>query len=243
MKIQLVAVGARPWDYLVGHWGIALLVDDSVLFDTFASFNALRRKLGQMHASVEQIDTVVISHDHWDHIGGLWELLGLRQGLNVYLPPGSDQSLRDRVREAGSNPVDAVGRHTIRPGIHISDEMLGAFRQGSVAEQSLVLETPAGLIIIAGCAHPGIAGIVRNAAEQFGQPVYGVVGGFHLMHSGMDAVRQCAEELKQAGVTMVAPTHCTGWRAERALQAVFGENFVRLREGQQVPVPVFPDLA
>ncbi len=235
MKIQLVAVGSRPWDYVVGHWGISLLVEDDILFDTFASFRGLSKKLAQIQVPLDQIQTVVISHEHWDHIGGLWELLRQRSGLHVYLPPHCKADVRQRVLDAGSTPIDTAGRKTIRPGIHISDEILGEFRHGTVAEQSLVLESERGLIIVAGCAHPGISDIVKKAVRQFAAPVYGVVGGFHLMHSAMSDVRRCAEELKQAGVSVVAPTHCTGWRAEQELKSVFQENFVTLREGQLLP--------
>ena len=234
MNIQLIAVGARPWDYLVGHWGISFLVDDHVLFDTFASFRALAKRLHDIHVPLEQIQAVVISHDHWDHIGGLWELLVKRQGLDVYLPAYTSEATKQRVRDAGSRVMDASGEKMIRPNIYLSEELMGGFKGGKVAEQSLVIQSDKGLVIVVGCAHPGIAEIVHKARQLFNLPVYGVIGGFHLMHSTISDVRRCAAELKQAGVVLVAPTHCTGWRAEKEFKSVFNENFISLREGQNL---------
>jgi len=232
MNVQLLAVGARPWDYIVGHWGISFLVNRQILFDTFASFRALQKKLTQFQIDMQQIQTVVISHEHWDHIGGLWELLEHRKGLDVYLPTHATPETKLRVMESGSRVIDDNGEKMISPDIYISAEIMGGFKAGTVAEQSLVIKSERGLVIIAGCAHPGILDIVEKAKQVFGLPVYAVLGGFHLMHSGMNEVRSCAKGLTEAGVTVVAPTHCTGWRAEREFKAVFKENFISLKEGQ-----------
>jgi 7,8-dihydropterin-6-yl-methyl-4-(beta-D-ribofuranosyl)aminobenzene 5'-phosphate synthase len=237
MNIQLVAVGSRPWDYIVGHWGIALLIDGHILFDTFASFRALHKKLNAINVPLEQIQTVVISHDHWDHIGGLWELLARRTGLKVYLPANASADVKQRVRDAGGQVIDHAAEKMIQPNIFLSEALLGGFKEGKVNEQSLVVQTEKGLVIVVGCAHPGVADIVHKAKEVFKLPVYGVIGGFHLMHSNMDDVRACASELKQAGVSMVAPTHCTGWRAENVFKSEFNENFIALREGQNLLFP------
>ncbi len=234
MNIQLVAVGSRPWDYVVGHWGISLLIDHHILFDTFASYRKLSRKLNDIQVPITQIDTVVISHAHWDHIGGLWELLGQRAGLNVYLPPNTDEATIRRVQDARGIVTRSAGEKMIAPNVYLSQELLGGFKEGHVVEQSLVIKTERGLVIVAGCAHPGIVEIVAKASTLFDAPVYGVIGGFHLMHSSMSKVKACAEQLKQAGVSMVAPTHCTGWRAEREFKSVFKENFISLHEGRNL---------
>ena len=74
--------------------------------------------------------------------------------------------------------------------------------------------------------------IVKEVKQAFGAPVYGVISGFHLRYSSMADVRLCANTLKEEGVGMVVPLHCTGWRAERIFKDVYREGFVCLREGQ-----------
>ena len=68
MNVQLIAGGARPY-----------------FFDAFALYRALK-KLAQINVDIGKIKAVVISHDHWNHFGGLWELLEQRMRPDVYLP-------------------------------------------------------------------------------------------------------------------------------------------------------------
>ncbi|MDD3182514.1 MAG: hypothetical protein PHD48_06915, partial [Alphaproteobacteria bacterium] len=78
--------------------------------------------------------------------------------------------------------------------------------------------------------HPGIVAMVRQAKQVLGQPVTGVIGGLHLMSSPKDVIAQCAQELKDEGVTMIAPTHCTGKSAEDMFKKAFGRGYVVVKE-------------
>ena len=49
----------------------------------------------------------------------------------------------------------------------------------SIKEQSLILNTPEGLIVITGCAHPGIVEIVKKAKAMLNRDIYLAIGGFH----------------------------------------------------------------
>ncbi len=94
-----------------------------------------------------------------------------------------------------------------------------------VKEQSLVLDVDARLVVITGCAHPGIVEIARFAKNEFGSDVYLVMGGFHLSGMPEKRVRSIAEELKEQGVQKAAPSHCTGDGAIAVFREVFGGGF------------------
>jgi 7,8-dihydropterin-6-yl-methyl-4-(beta-D-ribofuranosyl)aminobenzene 5'-phosphate synthase len=103
-------------------------------------------------------------------------------------------------------------------------------------DQALVVHVSGrGLVVLTGCGHAGIVNIVRYARALTGvEPVYAVVGGFHLTLPG-------AEQLIDATVTaladlapqVVVPAHCTGWRATHELAtrlpAAFVPNYVGTR--------------
>ena len=63
----------------------------------------------QMNIDPANIEKVVISHDHWDHTGGLWDLLEERKGLNVYSCPGFSWEFNEKVDTAGGFLQEADG--------------------------------------------------------------------------------------------------------------------------------------
>jgi 7,8-dihydropterin-6-yl-methyl-4-(beta-D-ribofuranosyl)aminobenzene 5'-phosphate synthase len=90
-------------------------------------------------------------------------------------------------------------------------------------EQSLLVETPNGLIVMTGCTHPGILEIAREA-KHYGD-VYQVVGGLHLFDKSVLEVETIIAELKHLGVRKIAPCHCTGDQAIEQIKAAFGAGF------------------
>ena len=56
-------------------WGISYLIDNKILFDTGEKSSALLKNIENMNVDISGLSTVVISHDHWDHQGGLWGIL------------------------------------------------------------------------------------------------------------------------------------------------------------------------
>jgi 7,8-dihydropterin-6-yl-methyl-4-(beta-D-ribofuranosyl)aminobenzene 5'-phosphate synthase len=81
-------------------------------------------------------------------------------------------------------------------------------------DQSLVLNTPQGLVVVTGCGHAGIVNILTYATSQYAdRPVYGVIGGLHLFPAKDEQVDWTADEFKQFKVANVLGAHCTGIEA------------------------------
>ncbi len=90
-------------------------------------------------------------------------------------------------------------------------------------EQSLIFETPRGLVVFNSCCHAGADVVVREAAEAFpNAPIRAVVGGFHLHRSGEEEVRAFARRLRGTGVEQVVTGHCTGQAAYELLREELG---------------------
>lgn len=232
MDIQLIASGSRPWEKAMGYWGVSYLVDGDILFDTFCSQLFLSRKLRKASVNLKTLSSVVLSHEHWDHVGGLWGVLSERPGIKVYAPTGAAESLRQRIVAEGGGLIDSPEQKELKKNVLLSEAMEGLFRRKAIPEHFLFLKTAKGVVILTGCSHPGILNIVKKAKDVFHAPVYGVMGGLHLLRDREDEICLCAKALQKEGVQMVAPTHCTGERAEKIFKDVFGQDFIDLREGQ-----------
>jgi 7,8-dihydropterin-6-yl-methyl-4-(beta-D-ribofuranosyl)aminobenzene 5'-phosphate synthase len=78
-------------------------------------------------------------------------------------------------------------------------------------DQSLVVNTPQGLILISGCGHAGIINTMTMARGEFpNEPVYAALGGFHLFPATDTQVDWTADKLKEFGTSYLLGAHCTG---------------------------------
>ncbi len=99
------------------------------------------------------------------------------------------------------------------------------------SEQSLVFQTAKGLLVITGCAHPGILAIVRRAPQVVSGLPRVVLGGFHLMNKKDGEIQAFIREMKAAGVERCGASHCTGDRAIELFRGAFADRFLKLGVG------------
>ena len=211
---------------LTTAWGFACLVESgetTVLFDAGGSGPTLLSNMAALDIDPRTLDAVILSHGHSDHTGGLDAVLAVNDRLAVYLPQSFAPEYKTWVSERAS-VVEVSGPVVVADGIRTTGE-LGT----TIVEQSLIVETDEGLIVLTGCAHPGVVEIVRRA-EVYGE-VYLVMGGFHLKDKSAGEIGAVITELKRLGVQKIAPCHCTGEQAIRLFEAAFGPDFIRAGAG------------
>jgi len=81
-------------------------------------------------------------------------------------------------------------------------------------DQSLVLNTDKGLVLVSGCGHAGVVNTLTFAEKEFpSTPVYALVGGFHLFAATDQQLDWTADKLKDFGVSYLIGAHCTGIEA------------------------------
>jgi len=218
-------------------WGVSFLVDDKILFDTGEKGKWLLKNMRSLGVDIKKIEAIVISHDHWDHTGGLWEILKERKGLNVYSCPSFSKEFKDKVKEAQAELIEADKLTEISQNIFITGEIPGGYHGKYMPEQAIVLKTKNGLTVITGCAHPGILKMVNKVKAKFpNEPVYFVLGGFHLKESDKRAIEIVAENFKEIGIIKAGPTHCSGEVAEGIFKKYYKRNFIPIKAGQEMEV-------
>lgn len=102
-------------------------------------------------------------------------------------------------------------------------------------EQSVVLDTDKGLVIINSCSHGGAANIIHEVKNTFpDKHVYGLIGGLHLFNKTDEEVRSAAKEIKRTGIDYVCTGHCTKTRAYEILKEELGDQLEHLFVGLEL---------
>ena len=97
-------------------------------------------------------------------------------------------------------------------------------------EQSLVLDTDKGLVIINSCSHGGAVNIINEVKETFpDKHVYGLIGGFHLFNKSDEEILELAGKIKETGIEYICTGHCTKGHAYGILKKELGDRVEQLK--------------
>lgn len=219
---------------LRSDWGFACLIDlgeTVLLFDSGGDGDILLSNMSELELDPLDVDHVLLSHIHGDHTGGLAALLATGARPVVWVPRSFPLTFKERVR-SWTELREVSGPTQVIPGAHSTGE-LGS----GIIEQSLVLETGGGLVVVTGCAHPGIVSILARVKELHPQEVFLVLGGFHLGGKSRTELEDIIAQMRALGVQRVAPCHCTGDEAIRLLAEAWGDGFVPIGVGKSIALP------
>jgi 7,8-dihydropterin-6-yl-methyl-4-(beta-D-ribofuranosyl)aminobenzene 5'-phosphate synthase len=216
-------------------WGFSCWIkdqDNTILFDTGGNGDILLRNMKRLGLDVKTVQAVVLSHIHGDHTGGLGRLLESNPNVTVYMPESFLAAFKQHVRRLGASSENVSGPRQLIGRVHSTGEMgLG------VKEQALIVDTPRGLIVLTGCAHPNVAEMAERATAYLGKNIYLLMGGFHLDGRTDAEVQAIIARLKALGVRKVAPSHCTGDHATRMFRREWGDDFIEGGLGAVIDVP------
>lgn len=104
-------------------------------------------------------------------------------------------------------------------------------------EQSLVLDTEKGLVILNSCSHGGAGNIIDEVKATFpGKKVYGLIGGLHLFNKSEEEIRKVAGTIRDTGIEYVCTGHCTKDRAFGILKEELGDMADQMYVGYQIEI-------
>jgi len=252
-----------PISGTLGEHGFAALIEPSVgeplLFDTGQGATLLHNAR-RLNKDLSLCSTVVVSHGHYDHAGGLLPLLTECGSKEVYGHPaiftprfrvkdtgeclaiGMPHS-RNALEEAGAGFNLSAAFREIAPGMFLSGEVprVTAFEIGDRGlycdcsgqeidstpdDQTLILDTDRGLVLLMGCCHAGVVNTLEHVAHSMNRrDVYAVIGGTHLGFCGREQLETTISTLKNWRIRKVAASHCTGFAAASYLSIKMPKEF------------------
>ena len=210
MKITIIYDNTSFEKDLQADWGFSCLVEEKdtprILFDTGANGKILLSNMEKLKIDPLSIEEVFISHLHWDHVGGLSELLKINPNIKkIYVP--SSIGLE--------NEVVLKEPTKIHKNIFSTGELEGI-------EQSMGVITGKGVVLIVGCSHPYM-GTILETARQFGE-IYAVIGGMH----GFSEFELFKDR------NLICPTHCTQHKKE--LERLYPEKYLEGGAGRVIEI-------
>ncbi|HEY7843596.1 MAG TPA: MBL fold metallo-hydrolase [Bradyrhizobium sp.] len=251
------AFGTDP--AMTKDWGFSALVEVAgkrILFDTGDNADIFAANVKAKGVDLKNLDFVVLSHRHSDHMAGLTYVLSLNPKVKIYAPkegfgifgsalPSSfyrkDNSLPPEMRYYDGKPpeimkfgaawasanFELIDQTTeIAPGITLIALISDAPGTKELKELSLAVNTPDGVVLLVGCSHPGIERIVE-AATAINPRIHLIAGGFHLVVASDEVIEKVVTALKDKfKVENVAPGHCTGEPTFAALKKAFGARYL-----------------
>jgi len=217
-----------------------------ILFDTGLDSIFMENALA-LDIQVTTATHLLLSHGHYDHTGGVPELLN--QGAHPTLVIGPEAwNQRRSTHPIGINWSPEIlgdltviinrNAYNIEPGIiainigsrsdvalkHLKLQRLvdGQWEPDTFPdEQILILRTTEGLVVITGCTHCGVDALISCVERSAGDtPIYAIIGGLHLFESTHESIMETAEKLRD--IKHVWVNHCTGPKSFNKLREILG---------------------
>jgi len=234
LRLTIVYDNYPYQEKLETDWGFSCFIqglEKNILFDTGTHGQILLSNMDRLDIQPDEVDLVILSHNHRDHTGGLEALLEQNSNIQLWLPAFFPSSLKDGARKKGAEVIEVDRFQKICEGAYTTGVV-----EGWIKEQSLILKDTSGLIVITGCAHPRIIKILTLIKEQIKQDIYLVLGGFHLAGFDKREIKDIIAAFRSLGVKKVGPCHCSGDETRNYFAEEYKTNFLQLGVGAEVKI-------
>jgi len=252
-------------------WSVYIESDQgNFLFDT-GQGKGIINNARHFKKDLSTIQGIMISHHHYDHTGGLLDVLEQTGKVNVYSHPelfknsyvvdeGKEKNIgipfrREILESRGAQFKFNTGFSEIIPNLMLSGEIprLTEFEKGSKRfllktgegytqdlifdDQTLIVNTEEGLIIILGCSHSGMINIINHIIDKTGKNhIRTMIGGTHLGPASEETKEKTIQALKKFDIEKIGVSHCTGLETSMRLFQEFGSRFFFCNVGTEIKI-------
>ena len=249
-----------------GEHGFSAFIETdkgNYLFDTGSGRSIVPNSL-TLNKDLKSIRKIFLSHGHYDHTGGLSEVLKLKGEVDVHAHPHvfldriavlKEEGIETKrfigirykkryLEFLGANFVFNTDFTEIEKGLFLTGEVprqttfekpdprLFTEMDGRTThdlfldDQSLILDTDRGIVLILGCAHSGMINIANHVVNKTGKGnFHAILGGTHLDFLTPEQLEESIKSLKKMEVQRLGVSHCTGMKAAFRLHQEFGDRF------------------
>ena len=233
LEIRVIFDNTSARKDLRRSWGFSAVVDfggHRVLFDTGSDPILLLEHLEKMQIDPQTIEHAVISHQHGDHLRGVYWVFEKNPKMKVHFLDCFPEEAFRRASAVRMKPNRVKEPFQVVPGLYSTGVV-----DGLPPEQSLIIETSKGLVMIVGCSHPGLVKLVETAETQRKKKsIRLLLGGFHLLRKKPEEIRTTIKRLQELKVEAVIPAHCSGDLAKELFQLSYGNQYETAGAGRQI---------
>ena len=252
---------------VIGEHGFAAFIETecgNYLFDTGQGF-ALTHNAQCLKKNLVSLKGIFLSHGHYDHTGGLKNILNVSKGVNIFGHPDIFSKKYALLNTNGKKRQKYIGIKfeqfyyeksgaefhfntsfcELAKGIYLTGEVpkITDFEEEDprlvvndngkllpdplLDDQSLVLRTKKGLVVILGCAHSGLINTIEYVLNHLkGERLHALLGGTHLGFLKDVQIDQTIKYLKKYDVSMIGASQCTGLKASARLFQEIKDKFL-----------------
>ena len=146
MEISIIFDKESVNDRYACGWGVSYLIDGRVVFDAGEKSEYIKANIKELNIDLSKVEKIVISHKHWDHRGGLWDLLDVNKNVELFGCSDFFEEFEDKV--SGYNFKLVKDSQEITKNIYTTGCFKVDYKNDNLSEQAIVIRTDKGISLV-----------------------------------------------------------------------------------------------